>query len=347
MPQVVQRTRVFPPSSPRPVVRFRFRRKLVPPHDVLGAVFETLARRAEKDTRVGQFFTPQPVVDFCAGVVPLSPRDVVLDPAVGTGRFLIRAMEVMLKRASDGGEPRRKTEQAIRSERLLGADIGGWVATIAKMNMFIQEQLVKAETALLDSDLEIRHLESALPDQEAARRLPQARRTRDRHFARVTALRTATANGDVIRSPVNEAMKGGAPFLGAIADYLKPVRDLDAPTEWRGGWAAVVVDEAILNTPDYAPTREFIRDRFYVKAVVSLGRQAFEYLAHTSAKTSVLLLVRKPERGKPQREPIFFAHAERVGYGPTGNWVGDDLPQVKLEFEEVSLAASAPTTARS
>ncbi|HEX8100883.1 MAG TPA: N-6 DNA methylase, partial [Actinomycetota bacterium] len=100
--------------------------------DVLGAVFETLARRGEKDTRIGQFFTPQPVVNFAAGMVPLTPRDIVLDPAVGTARFLIQAMSVMLRAADSPA-----MEKAIRSERLLGTDIGSWVATIAKMNMYI------------------------------------------------------------------------------------------------------------------------------------------------------------------------------------------------------------------
>jgi type I restriction enzyme M protein len=135
--------------------------------------------------------------------------------------------------------------------------------------------------------------------------------------------------GDVTREPVNKAMKGGALFLGAIADYLKRVRDPDALPEWRGGFAAIVVDEAILNTPEYSPVRAFIRDHFYVKAVISIGRQAFKYLAHTDAKTSIIFLARKPEDGKEQVEPIFYAHAERVGYNALGNWVGDDLPRVR------------------
>jgi hypothetical protein len=384
--------------------------------DVLGAVFETLAGRAEKDTKVGQFFTPQPVVDFCADVVPITSRDLVLDPAVGTGRFLIAAMMRMLARAGEDGEARKAAEEAIRTDRLLGSDIGGWVATIAKMNMFIhgdgktniresnglilgdrgvfsrfpdglseqvgvvltnpplgdtshvvavenwrqygdgeandlldrlgvvpmkvieQEQLVKAETDLLESDLLIEELESLLPNEGAKKALTGARRTRERRFQKVSALRLAIDKGEVQRVPISSTMKGGALFIGAIADYLQPVRDPDARVESRGGWAAVVVDEAILNTPDYASTRSFIRDRFYVKAVVSLGRGAFEYLAHTNAKTSVIFLVRKPEAGKSQREPVFFAHAERVGYSAKGDWVGDDLPQVKLEYDEVRSA---------
>ena len=105
--------------------------------DVLGAVFETLARRSEKDTRVGQFFTPQQVVDFAADLVQLRPQDVVLDPAVGTGRFLIAAMDRMLDNADAADRPQRETEESIRQHQLLGTDIDDWVATIAKMNMFI------------------------------------------------------------------------------------------------------------------------------------------------------------------------------------------------------------------
>lgn len=96
----------------------------------------------------------------------------------------------------------------------------------------------------------------------------------------------------------------------------------------------MVVDEAILNTPEYGAVRTFIRDHFYVKAVVSLGRQAFKYLAHTDAKTSVLFVTKKPEDRKVQAEPIFYSHAERVGYSSKGDWVGDDLPHVRVVFEQ-------------
>ena len=384
--------------------------------DVLGAVFETLARRAEKDTRVGQFFTPQPVVDFCSEVIPLRARDVVLDPAVGTARFLIRAMHTMTSRAE------RSEVKAIQTQRLLGSDIDAWVATIAKMNMYIhgdgktnirdanglalgdratfaqfpnglsgcvdvvltnpplgdtshrvavehwqrsagpddetapavlldrlgvvpmrtveEGQLEAAEASVETLRAEIAALEASLPDPLARRRLPGKRAARDRHAQRAATLRAAVAAGNVNRVPVNTSMKGGALFLGAIADYLKPVRDPDARLEWRGGWAGIVVDEAILNTPDYGPTRAFIRDRFYVKAVVSLSREAFQYLAHTTAKTSVLFLVRKPEPGKLQAEPVYYAHAERAGYSRNGEWVGDDLPQIKALFDQVASAVA-------
>lgn len=123
-------------------------------------------------------------------------------------------------------------------------------------------------------------------------------------------------------------MKGGALFLGAIANYLVKERIPGELPEWRGGRCALVVDDGILNTPDYAHVRAFIRSHFFVKAVVSLGRSAFKYLAHTDAKTSILYLIKKGSPEWKQDEPVLYAHAERVGYSNTGKWIGDDLPEI-------------------
>lgn len=390
--------------------------------DVLGAVFETLARRSEKDTRVGQFFTPQTVVDFCADIVDLRPTDRVLDPAVGTGRFLIAAMQNMLAQAETTDAPQREVERRIRQELLLGTDIDGWVATIAKMNAFIhgdgksgivegngltlgdrtvfanypdgldgQVDVVLTNPPLGESDftvaadrwkqlparegasrdeaafyeslgvvpLEIvqqrqldevqeqfRKAEERIEELQAAAPGTQSRGALSRAYGRlrelderVRELRAALQAGEVTRRPRGRTLKGGALFLGAIARYLNPRRlSEDAPVEWRGGRVAIVVDEAILNTLDYAKVRQFLRQQFFIKAVVSLDRQAFEYLAHTTAKTSVLYLVRKPDPAIVQREPIFFAHADRVGYDRRGRWIGDDLPQVLLHWREFETA---------
>lgn len=246
--------------------------------------------------------TPQPVVDFCADMVPLRPRDLVLDPAVGTARFLIRAMKIMLERVPDSGESKDRADHAIRTERLLGSDIGSWVATIAKMNMYIhgdgktnirvangltlgdrsffdhlsgglsgridvvltnpplgetshivaredwlatanrgdetdpntlldrlgvvpmrvveEQKLEIAQLSLIEAELEVEELQSQLPDDAAAKRLPLARKLCRSRSDRVLALKAALASGKVAREPINKAMKGGALFLGTIADYL-------------------------------------------------------------------------------------------------------------------------------
>ena len=388
--------------------------------DVLGAVFETLARRGEKDTRIGQFFTPQQVVDFCADIVDLRSTDVVLDPAVGTGRFLIASMERMLEKSDEGpGNNPSAVESSIRQRQLLGADIDDWVATIAKMNMFIhgdgksgiepvnglalgdrtvfrthaagltgqtgviltnpplgdtdytvaaeawndlprpghsatdpidffgwlgvvpigtveESALTRLTEQLAEQDARITELEAQEPAERPRGALPRAYQRRATIAQAALEMESAIRLGQTQKQARGRSMKGGALFLGAISQYLRSDRLPEEIVEWQGGRTAIIVDEAVLNTSDYASVRAFIRRNFFVKAVVSLARDAFKYLAHTDAKTSIIYLIKKPRPSLVQREPIFYSHAERVGYGATGNWVGDDLPQVLLHYQVFS-----------
>ena len=396
--------------------------------DVLGVVFETLARRSEKDTRVGQFFTPSTVVDFCVNLVPVKPTDAVLDPAVGTGRFLIRAMSRMLKSASPD------QEDEVKEQGLMGVDLDDWVATIAKMNMFIhgdgktnitpgngltlgdlkifnhhesglsqqidvvltnpplgntdftkaaeqwkrsklkqsqtssadtgdflarlgvvpmrsqeathkekiEQRHAKAQQIVLDLNAEIGTLK-AQPSttqtqadiKKANKRLKSKQSEVNELLTESARLRAAIKAGKVSLEARGAKMKGGALFLGAIANYLKPERDKGAVAEQKGGWCAIVLDDAILNAPSYANVREFIREKFYVKAVVSLGRDTFKYLARTDAKTSVVVLTRQPEDNKRQNEPIFFAHAEHAGHDKVGKPTENELPDIENGYKTV------------
>ena len=395
--------------------------------DVLGVIFETLAGRAEKDTRVGQFFTPQEVVDFCTALSEVAPRDNVLDPAVGTARFLIAAMKDMLARVDKNSSARVRggIVSDIKQNRLHGVDIDQWVATIAKMNMYIhgdgksnvvagngltaldsgllprmgggarnmidvvltnpplgevevevgaaewarsagadkiddsehasdrsesefyedlgtvpllvveEEKLAKKNERLAEIESELEAVEDSITnanelDADQFRRRKQlisnARRTR----AQIKALEQLISSGEITKKPRVAKMKGGALFIGAISRYLTDDSEnrRALPFEWRGGCAVVIVDEAILNTSSYSQTRAFIRENFFVKAVVSLGRQTFTHLAHTDAKTSILYLSKKPSTVTVQKEPVFYAHAELTGHDSNGDLVENHLPRI-------------------
>lgn len=108
-------------------------------------------------------------------------------------------------------------------------------------------------------------------------------------------------------------MKGGALFLNACKHYLKDLRDSSEKTEWRGGKVLLILDEGILNTDDYKEVREFIKQNFYIKAVISLTKDTFIPVSKTMTKTSILYAIKKQDTDASQTEPIFFAHVEKVG----------------------------------
>lgn len=66
-------------------------------HDYLGQLYETFFRFTGGNT-IGQYFTPRHVAAFIADLMEVSERDVVVDPACGTGGFLIASLYRMMGR---------------------------------------------------------------------------------------------------------------------------------------------------------------------------------------------------------------------------------------------------------
>lgn len=105
--------------------------------DGIGAAYEVLGMRAGKDVKAGQFFTPENVVNFMVKLAELQPEDKILDPACGTARFLVYAMQDMIQKVPT----RNKTDtiKKIQTENLLGTDYDINVSKMAKMNMYIHD----------------------------------------------------------------------------------------------------------------------------------------------------------------------------------------------------------------
>jgi type I restriction-modification system DNA methylase subunit len=58
--------------------------------DIIGRVYEELIPDEERH-RLGQYYTPPPIVELITEMCIKSPNDKVLDPACGSGGFLVKA----------------------------------------------------------------------------------------------------------------------------------------------------------------------------------------------------------------------------------------------------------------
>lgn len=155
---------------------------------------------------------------------------------------------------------------------------------------------------------------------------------------KIANLQTEIQNGNSEWKVAGNQMKGGALFIGMSKHYLKSIRDDDSLIEWRGGKLLIILDEGILNTDDYQEIREFLRKYFYIKAIISLSRDTFVPVSSTSTKTSILYAIKKDDIDATQKEPIFFAHVEKVGIDTKGkvceNHLFDDGNDVLTKFFE-------------
>jgi hypothetical protein len=102
------------------------------PLDVIGAVFEKLVPEDARHS-LGQYFTPDNLVDL---IVTLCLRDgdnYVMDPTCGTGTFLIRSYDRLRHLGS-----RRKPHHQLLNQ-VWGFDIAGFPAELATINLYRQD----------------------------------------------------------------------------------------------------------------------------------------------------------------------------------------------------------------
>jgi hypothetical protein len=101
------------------------------PHDVIGAVFEKLIPQPERHA-LGQYFTPENLVDLILAFCVRQRDDKVLDPTCGTGTFLLRAYNKKMRHLG-------LVDHKQLLPQIWGVDIAHFPAELATINLFRQD----------------------------------------------------------------------------------------------------------------------------------------------------------------------------------------------------------------
>jgi type I restriction enzyme M protein len=104
--------------------------------DVKGDAYEGLLAKGITDggSKAGQYFTPRPLIRAIVDVMDPQPGDTVVDPASGTGGFLLIAHEHIVKN-NPVLDPDQRAH--LRDEALRGTDIGDLTFRLGVMNMLL------------------------------------------------------------------------------------------------------------------------------------------------------------------------------------------------------------------
>lgn len=119
--------------------------------DSKGRAFETFLTGYFRG-KFGQYFTPRRIVNFMLEICPINADHRVLDPACGSGGFLLHALDKVRKQAdelaadgsfdlttSDGIKQHHEHWHSFAEKNLFGIEISGQIARTAKMNMIIHD----------------------------------------------------------------------------------------------------------------------------------------------------------------------------------------------------------------
>ena len=102
--------------------------------DVKGAIYEGLLEKNATETKAGagQYFTPRPLIRAMVQVMRPTPEMTVVDPACGTGGFLLAAYDYMKAQTRD-----RQKLKELRTNKLFGNDITPLVVNLCAMNLYL------------------------------------------------------------------------------------------------------------------------------------------------------------------------------------------------------------------
>lgn len=309
--------------------------------DVKGLAYETIVSNTLKQ-EAGQFFTPRNIVR--AMVEMLNPNEIsrVLDPACGSGGFLVMVLEHVRKQIAKEIYP--DLDDVLLAEKFNTYEVNERVRQYAETNIYgfdFDPDLKKAARMNMvmagDGHANIFHVNSLdYPDWEDPNELNKIKASIKQSLERMADIDnnyTDDARGKFDMIFTNPPFGAKVKVEKEIADKYFLSKYSDAPEVLfieacynllkPGGKMAIVLPDGILGNPNTLPVREWILENFKILASVDLAVEAF--LPQVGVQASLLFLQKKTDNEKSiARETdedyeVFMAIAEKLGKDRRGN----------------------------
>lgn len=108
--------------------------------DTKGVAFEMFMEDFFKG-KMGQFFTPRNIIKFMVDLIQPEHSDKLLDPACGSGGFLLNSLDLIRKYAEENHDQLEAYSiwHNFAKDNLFGIEINDQIARVCKMNMIIHD----------------------------------------------------------------------------------------------------------------------------------------------------------------------------------------------------------------
>ncbi|MDD5432505.1 MAG: N-6 DNA methylase [Candidatus Omnitrophica bacterium] len=295
--------------------------------DTKGIAFEKFMEDFFKG-KMGQFFTPREIIRFCIKMLNPEKDESVLDPACGSGGFLLNAMDKIREFAEQHYDEQEAYNHwhEFAKNNLYGIEINDQIARVCKMNMIIHDD---GHTNVISTD--------SLRDFEEINDM-HPKFNKDKF----DIILTNPPFGAVVKSTEKDYLdkyslgkdkdnqKTEIMFIERCIDFIKP----------KTGRIAIVLPDGILTNSSLQYVRDFIMERCQILAIVSLPQFAFTHYG-AGVKSSLVFLRRKSEKEKAENYPIFMAISEHIGYDATGRT--DPINELETIYEEYQKFLKNPS----
>jgi len=298
---------------------------------VIDAAFEYLLPDVAKGKK-GQYFTPRHVINMAVKMLDPKADEYIIDPACGSGGFLIQAMQYVWNTylKSNGKEAKinyaRKylygidfDEKSVKIARALMLIAGDGRSHILNLNSLNTKEWQGSEGEKEKARSELRERLHQFTDYDKNK----DNQSNFKYFDFDLLLTNPPFAGEIHensflkeyelskndKGKLRNKMERHILFIERSLDLIKP-----------GGRLAIVLPQGVLNNTNMEYVRNYLLDKARILAVVGLDVNTFK--PHTGTKTSVLFLYKWPEKEKPLADyPIFMAVSKKSGKDNSGDYV--------------------------
>lgn len=291
------------------------------PRDAVGDAFEVFIGLSLKGSQ-GQFFTPRNVVKMIVDMVDPGPTDKIIDPACGSGGFLVEALRHVWghveKQGQDLGWPRAEIDaekQKVAIANFRGIDKDTFLSKVAKAYMAILgdgrggiycENSLEAPSkwgSKTRNGVQTNEFDVVITNPPFGKKLA---------IDSESILKTYDLGHKWKQNPKTQVFE-----MGELADKQAPQilfieRCLDLLKD--DGKLGIVLLESIFGMPKYRYVVDYLEKNTEILAIVTMPEDLFQ--PHTHAKCCVLICKKTK---KPSDNKVFMADVKWCGHDSRGN----------------------------
>ena len=291
--------------------------------DIKGLAFQKFVYAHQRGDR-GEFFTPDPIIELAVKMIRPNLNQIVLDPACGTGGFLVAAMnhvENDLRKVVKDPIDFEKARTNFALKNLIGIDFNPALVRVSKMRMILEED---GHTGIFQSN----SLESFEAIKKSAKTASSLSVAKDSVQIILTnppfGKKGKVTDKNILKQfelgfqwkKVNSAWEKTEKVLdNQVPDILFIERCIEFLEN--KGRMAIVLPDAILTGPKLQYVRDWLQSKVKLIAVVSLPYATF--IPHGANVKASIIFVQKLDAKTLKKEinndyTIFLADIENIGY---------------------------------
>jgi len=331
--------------------------------DVKGTAYETIVSNTLKQ-EAGQFFTPRNIVKCMVQMLDPDVNTRVLDPACGSGGFLVMVLDHVRHKIAANMYPEldapekklflearyntSEVNEAVKKyaeEYIYGCDFDPDLKKAARMNMVMSGDghanifNINSLEYPYGSKEDIEKINAKFKGTGALRQFDMiftnppfgSKVEVDYDISKKYDLGhnwTRDANGNFVKTNISSSSAPEILFIEQCYNFLKP-----------GGKMAIVLPDGILGNPNTEYVRCWILERFKILASIDLPVETF--LPQVGVQASLLFLQKKKAQYEDAEYDVFMAIAEAVGKDRRGVPVFErDEDGAEMLFDDIKETLS-------